>query len=130
MNKNITIEILKSNYSIENPNPDDNIRFILGKCNSFIGCVYATKLKVEFNCKGIATEEKDSTLKNIRLYYGNDVCNESRTIFVFIKISFLIEFEYKNLCLFILLLLFVFIEDLVLFDGLLCLLLFSFSFFK
>lgn len=108
MNKNTTIEILKLNYNIENSNPDHNIRFILGKCNPVLLIRYAIKLKVEFNCKGLATEKKDYTLKNILLYSKNDVCNESRTIFVFFKNSSLIEFEGLCLCLFILLLLFVF----------------------
>ena len=47
----MTIEILKSNYNIENSNPDDNIRFILVNVIPFYWGVYATKLKVEINCK-------------------------------------------------------------------------------
>ena len=38
--------------------------------------IFATKLKVEFNCKGLSTYEKDTTLKNIRIYCGNDVCQD------------------------------------------------------
>jgi len=32
------------------------------------------KLKVEFNCKGLSNEEKNTALKNIRLFCGYDVC--------------------------------------------------------
>ena len=78
LNKKTSIEILKSKYGINNKNPDNNLRFILGKCNPvlLVPGVYSTKLKVEFNCKGIAKEEKDTTLKNIRLYCGYDVCRD------------------------------------------------------
>ena len=42
--------------------------------------VYSTKLVVELNCKGIAKNEKDTTLKDIRLYCGLSVClDESKT---------------------------------------------------
>ena len=76
--KKRAIEILKTKYGINNENPDNNLRFILGKCNPtlLIPGVYATKLKVEFNCKGLSTEEKDTTLKNIRLYCGDHICKE------------------------------------------------------
>ena len=78
LDKKTAIEILKSKYGIDNKNPDDNLRFILGKCNPvlLVPGVYATKLKVEFNCKGLSTYEKDTTLKNIRLFCGNDVCKD------------------------------------------------------
>ena len=72
------IKILKEKYGIDNPNPDDNIRFILGKCNPLllIAGLYSTKLNVEFNCKGLSTEEKDTTFKEIRLYCGDNVCKD------------------------------------------------------
>ena len=78
LSKNKTIEILKNNYKINNENPDNNIRFILGKCSPvlLIPGIYATKLKVELNCRGLATEEKDTTLKNIRLFCGEDICKD------------------------------------------------------
>ena len=42
--------------------------------------LFATKLVVELNCKGLATEERDSTLKEIRLYCGDTICkNEEKT---------------------------------------------------
>jgi hypothetical protein len=70
--------ILKSSYGISNSNPDDNLLFILGKCNPvlLVPGLYATKLVVEFNCKGIATEERSTTLKEIRLYCGDTVCKD------------------------------------------------------
>ena len=80
--KEKAISILKSEYGITNKNPDDNLRFILGKCNPIllIPGVYSTKLVVELNCKGIAKNEKDTTLKDIRLYCGLSVClDESKT---------------------------------------------------
>ena len=82
LSKKASIEILSSEYGIDNQNPDENLRFILGKCSPvlLVPGVYSTKLKVEFNCKGLAKEEKDTTLKNIRLYCGYDVCrDESKT---------------------------------------------------
>ena len=43
--KKKAVDILKSKYGIENKNPDDNLRFILGPCNPvlLIPGVYATK---------------------------------------------------------------------------------------
>ena len=72
-------EILKTRYNINNKKPDKNLRFILGKCSPvlLVPGLYATKLKVEFNCKGLLNEEKDTTLKNIRLYCGyDDICKK------------------------------------------------------
>lgn len=80
--KKKAVEILKSKYGINNNNPDDNLRFILGPCNPvlLVPGVYATKLKVELNCKGISKNERDTTLKDIRLYCGHDICpNEEET---------------------------------------------------
>ncbi len=56
--------------------------FLLGKINPvlLIPGVYVKKLKVEFNYKGLATEEKDTKLKNICLYCGNDVCKDESKI--------------------------------------------------
>ena len=73
-------EILKTRYNINNKKPDKNLRFILGKCSPIllVPGLFATKLKVEFNCKGLLNEEKDTTLKNIRLYCGYDsICNKN-----------------------------------------------------
>ena len=79
--KRIAVDILKSTYGINNKKPDENLRFILGKCSPvlLIPGIYSTKLKVELNCKGLATNERN-ILKEIRLYCGNDVCkNEEKT---------------------------------------------------
>ena len=75
---NDSIQILKSEYGIDNKNPDKNLRFILGKCSPvlLVPGIYSTKLKAEFNCKGLATEEKDTTLKEIRLYCGDEICKD------------------------------------------------------
>ena len=71
-------EILKSQYGINNKKPDENLRFILGKCSPvlLVPGLYATKLMVEFNCRGLAKEERDTTLKNIRLYCDTKICED------------------------------------------------------
>ena len=100
ISKETAKDILKTNYNIINTNPDDDILFILGKCSPvlLVQGVFATKLKVEFNCKGLATEERDTTLKNIRIYCGNDVCKdetkpkeEHPLLFSFLEDAFGIE---------------------------------------
>lgn len=73
---------LSDNYGITDSSPDENLRFILGKCNPvlLIPGIYGTKLMVELNCKGIATYERRTTLKNIRLYCGDTICaDETKT---------------------------------------------------
>ena len=72
------VSTLKSSYGITNENPDENLRFILGKCNPvlLIPGIYATKLIVELECKNIASEEKTTTLKNLRVYCGNTICKD------------------------------------------------------
>ena len=74
--KEKAISTLKFKYGIINNNPDDNLRFILGKCNPvlLVPGVYSTKLIVEFNCEGIAKYERETTLKDIRVYCGYFVC--------------------------------------------------------
>ena len=81
LDKERAIEILKSKYDIDNKNPDDNLRFILGKCNPvlLVPGIYATKLKVELDCKQIIEKEKDITLKNIRIYCGDNLCSSKKT---------------------------------------------------
>ena len=53
MDKNEAVQTLKESYGIENSSPDENLRFILGKCNPvlLIPGIYGTKLMVEINCK-------------------------------------------------------------------------------
>ena len=76
LSKNESIKILSQYYGINNQSPDENLRFILGKCNPvlLVPGIYATKLVVELQCKDIATYERDTTLKNLRLYCGNNLC--------------------------------------------------------
>ena len=76
ISKKEAISILKTKYGINNYNPDENIRFLLGKCNPvlLVPGVYATKLVVQLNCKEIANKEKDTTLKDIRLFCSSTVC--------------------------------------------------------
>ena len=73
------IDILKS-YGINNSNLDKNLRFILGRCSPvlLVPGLWATKLKVEFDCEGLKTDESDTTLKEIRLYCGESVCKEDK----------------------------------------------------
>ena len=70
------VKVLSEHYGISNNNPDGNLRFILGKCNPvlLVPGIYSTKLVVELQCKNIATFERDTTLKNIRLYCGKSLC--------------------------------------------------------
>ena len=77
------VKVLSEHYGISNNNPDGNLRFILGKCNPvlLVPGIYSTKLVVELQCKNIATFERDTTLKNIRLYCGKSLCpDESKLI--------------------------------------------------
>ena len=71
-------QILSEKYGITEDSPDENMRFILGKCNPvlMVPGIYGTKLVVELNCKGIATDERKTTLKNIRVYCGDTVCKD------------------------------------------------------
>ena len=82
MPKNDAVNILSESYGISNSNPDDNLRFILGKCNPIllVPGIYATKLVVELQCKNIATEERKTTLKNLRLYCGDSLCKDETVI--------------------------------------------------
>ena len=81
-----------SKNGINGISPDQNIRFILGKCSPvlLIPGIYATKLRAEFNCKKIANKERDTTLKNLRIYCGKTICEdetkESEEHAVFISI--------------------------------------------
>ena len=76
------LNILSSKYKINNKSPDVNLRFLLGKCNPvlLVPGLYGTKLRAELNCKGLAEEERDTTLKDIRVFCGSTVCwDESET---------------------------------------------------
>ena len=68
MPKSDAINTLKNSYGVSNSNPDNNLRFILGK------------LVVELECKNIATEERTTTLKNLRLYCGDSLCDDESKV--------------------------------------------------
>ena len=78
MPKSDAVKVLQQSYGVTNNDPDKNLRFILGKCNPvlLIPGIYATKLKVEIQCKKIANEEKSTTLKNIRIFCGDTICKD------------------------------------------------------
>ena len=82
IDKNTAINTLKTNYDIKNSHPDENLRFILGRCSPvlLVPGIYSTKMVVEFNCKGIAKDEKSTTLKNIRIHCGDLVCKDETKI--------------------------------------------------
>ena len=82
MPKNDAVKALKDSYGVSNSNPDEKLRFILGKCNPvlLIPGIYATKLIVELECKNIATEERTTTLKNLRLYCGDSLCDDESKV--------------------------------------------------
>ena len=82
MPKNDAVKVLSQSYGITNNSPDENLRFILGKCNPvlMIPGIYATKLVVELQCKNIATLERTTTLKNLRLFCGKTLCPDETKI--------------------------------------------------
>ena len=57
---------------------DQNVRFILGKCNPvlLVPGIYATKLVVEIQCNLVSSIEKYSTFKLIRLFCGDTICRD------------------------------------------------------
>ena len=71
-------KVLKDSYGVTKDKVDENLRFILGKCNPvlLVPGIYATKLVVELKCKNIATEEKATTLKNLRVFCGETLCKD------------------------------------------------------
>ena len=76
--KDEAIEILERDYGIITSDPSDNLRFIVGKCNPviLIPGIYGTKMKLEINCKGISENERDTTLKEIRVFCGDTICKD------------------------------------------------------
>ena len=80
MANDLAIDILESSYGIKNSKIDNNLRFLLGKCSPvlLIPGIFATKLTAQFNCNGLATYEKETTLKEIRLYCGKSVCKDEK----------------------------------------------------
>ena len=82
MSKNEAVKVLKESYGIDNPDPDDNLKFIIGKCSPvlLIPGIYATKLVVELQCKNIANEEKTTTLRDLRLFCGDTLCKDETKV--------------------------------------------------
>ena len=78
LSKKEATTLLKEKYGISNSSPDENLRFILGKCSPvvLIPGIYASKLLVELQCKNIAEKERDTTLKEIRIFCGDTVCSD------------------------------------------------------
>ena len=76
--KEEAIKILKKDYNITNiTDPDENQRFILGKCSPvlLIPGIYATKLVTSIECKKMAENDR-TTLKEIRVFCGDSVCKD------------------------------------------------------
>ena len=73
--KNAIYNIFGSSSNIQ---IDNNVRFILGKCNPLllIPGIYATKLVVEINCNGLYNAEKYTTFKLMRLFCGYTICRD------------------------------------------------------
>ncbi len=57
---------------------DQNVRFILGKCNPvlLVPGIYATRLVVEIQCNLVSSIERYSTFKLIRLFCGDRICRD------------------------------------------------------
>ena len=70
--------ILEEDYGISNISPDNRIRFILGKCSPvlLVPGIYASKLLVELQCENIAEKERTTTLKEIRIFCGDTICED------------------------------------------------------
>ena len=70
--------ILEEDYGISNISPDNRIKFILGKCSPvlLVPGIYASKLLVELQCKNIAEKERTTTLKEIRIFCGDTICED------------------------------------------------------
>ena len=90
MPKEETAQILKDKYGINDNNPQDEVRFITGKCHPviLIPGMLSTKLQVRINCDKLYKEEKD-TFKKIRFYCGKYIChypednyNEEHDLFI------------------------------------------------
>ena len=76
MPKSDVVKVLSQSYGIANKSPDENLRFILGKCYPvlLIPGIYATKMVLELEYKKIATLERTTTFKNLRLFCGKTLC--------------------------------------------------------
>ena len=70
-----TTKILKEKYGINENAPQDELKFIVGKCHPVILVpgMLSTKLQVRIDCKGLYSEEKE-IFKKVKLYCGKAVC--------------------------------------------------------
>ena len=69
-------QILLNDYGISlDSDPDNNLRFIIGKCNPvlFVPGIYATKLMLTVNCKKLKSEERNIYF-DMRVFCGDSVC--------------------------------------------------------
>lgn len=74
-------KILENDYSIYSSQIDDNIKFILGKCNPvlFVPGIYATKLTLRIDCKNFKNENKDRYME-MRVFCGDSICKDNKNI--------------------------------------------------
>ena len=81
VDKSTAKNLLKIKYGITSA-VDKHLRFIVGKCNPvlLIPGVFATKLIVEVNCQGLYTKEKETTFRDLRVFCGDTVCNDTSVI--------------------------------------------------
>jgi len=70
-----TTKLLKERYGINENDPQDELRFIVGKCHPVILVpgMMATKLQVRIDCKGLYSEEKE-IFKKVKFYCGKNIC--------------------------------------------------------
>ena len=69
-------KILLEDYGISlDEDPDNNLRFIIGKCNPvlFVPGIYATKLMLTVNCKKLKKEERNIYF-DMRVFCGDSIC--------------------------------------------------------
>ena len=67
--------ILNKDYGITLNKIDDNLKFIIGKCNPviFVPGIYASKLVLTINCGGFKKENKDKYME-MRVFCGDAIC--------------------------------------------------------
>jgi hypothetical protein len=78
LSKYKTKNVLKKINSSTDISVDQNLRFILGKCNPvlLVPGIYATKLILEIKCKDLYFFERETNYKYMRLFCGNLVCED------------------------------------------------------
>ena len=71
-------KIIKEKYGLtEDKDIDENVRFILGKCNPvlFVPGIYATRLVVTINCKKFKNEDFNQFI-HARAFCGESICKD------------------------------------------------------